>query len=103
MQKYGPSKIWEVSEIQKKLSQIVREGLRKLQSYKRRGVVNTKFTISDNLIKQIQTHEYFNMQYALVQLYLSKMQEKSIIYSLMSDVHSLSNKVSHAEMNSEVN
>lgn len=38
------------------------------------------------------TPEYLNLQYALVQLYLSKMQNKEIINSLCQQMNTLLNK-----------
>ena len=93
IRKYGLSKNLEPQSIQSYLRQIVVLGLKKLQKCRRKGHSSLKnFAITDKLVSVIVTPEYLNLQYALVQLYLSKMQNREIISSLCQQMNSLLQK-----------
>ena len=69
---------------------MIEKGLKKLQSFRRRGAGNVnKFLINEDLVNLIQTPQHQNVQYGLIQVYLSKMTNKKTIHSLTAHVNSL--------------
>ena len=61
-----------------------------MQSFRRRGAGNVnKFLINEDLVNLIQTPQHQNVQYGLIQVYLSKMTNKKTIHSLTAHVNSL--------------
>ena len=73
-------------------------GLTKLQSIRRRGPPNQrKMKISKTLIETIKAPQYRALQHGITQLFLDRMHEKQIIYSLTEQILQLSDKISQTE------
>jgi hypothetical protein len=72
---------------------IIREGLNKLQKYRRRGAGKTKkFIVSSELIGLIMSSKHSNVQYALIQMYLGQLQDRNIKNSLNDQVSLIANE-----------